>query len=121
VTLHAAGEDALADRPLHIFGVRPSSPWLGDALRARVTGALGVLTNRALVGAVALTAALQELLIAVPFLRGLVGLEPLTASQWLLVAGIALSYLVVVEVDKALHRRATAAGPLHMLWARDTG
>jgi P-type Ca2+ transporter type 2C len=72
---------------------------------------LGVLTNRALVGAVALTAALQVLLVAVPFLRGLVGLEPLTATQWLLVAGIALTYFVVVEVDKALHRRPRAAGP----------
>jgi hypothetical protein len=72
---------------------------------------LGVFTNRARVGAVALTAALQVLLVAVPFLRGLVGLEPLTASQWLLVAGIALTYLVAVEVDKALHRRSRAAGP----------
>jgi P-type Ca2+ transporter type 2C len=70
---------------------------------------LGVFSNRALVGAVALTVALQVLLVAVPLPRDLLGLEPLTAAQWLLVAGIALTYLVVVELDKALHRRATAS------------
>jgi len=71
---------------------------------------LGVFTNRALVGAVALTAALQVLLVSFPFLRNLLGLQPLTAAQWLLVIAIALTYLVVVELDKALHRRATAPG-----------
>ena len=68
---------------------------------------LGILTNRALVGAVALTAALQVLLVAVPFPRNLFGLQSLTAAQWLLVIAVALTYLVVVELDKALHRRAT--------------
>jgi Ca2+-transporting ATPase len=68
---------------------------------------LGAFSNRALVGAVALTVTLQVLLVAVPFPRDLLGLEPLTAAQWLLVAAIALTYLVVVEVDKALHSRAT--------------
>ena len=72
---------------------------------------LGVFTNRALVGAVALTAALQVVLVAVPFLRDLLGLEPLTAAQWLLVVGIALAYLTVVELDKALHRRAAGSRP----------
>lgn len=67
---------------------------------------LGVFSNLALVGAVALTVALQVLLV-VPFPRDLLGLQPLTAAQWLLVAGIALTYLVVVEFDKALHSRAT--------------
>jgi Ca2+-transporting ATPase len=70
---------------------------------------LGVFSNHALVGAAALTATLQVLLVAVPFLRELLGLEALTVAQWLLVAGIALSYLVVVELDKALHRRAFAS------------
>jgi Ca2+-transporting ATPase len=69
---------------------------------------LGPFTNRALVGAVALTAVLQVVLVAVPFLRDLLGLEPLAAAEWLLVAGIALAYLVVVELDKALHRRRAA-------------
>lgn len=66
---------------------------------------LGFFTNSALVGAVALTAALQVLLVVVPFLRDLLGLEPLSAAQWLLVTGIALAYMAVVELDKALHRR----------------
>jgi P-type Ca2+ transporter type 2C len=69
---------------------------------------LGVFSNLALVGAVTLTVALQVLLVVVPFPRELLGLEPLSAAQWLLVAGIAAAYLVVVELDKALHRRATA-------------
>ena len=72
---------------------------------------LGVFTNRALIGAVALTVALQVLLVAVPFLRDVLGLQPLTAAQWLLVTAIALAYFVVVELDKALHRRSTASAP----------
>ena len=72
---------------------------------------LGIFTNRALVGAVALTAALQVLLVSVPLLRNRLGLQPLTAAQWLLVTAVALTYLVVLELDKALHRRATASGP----------
>jgi hypothetical protein len=36
-------------------------------------------------------------------------LEPLTAGQWLLAAGIALTYLAVVELDKALHIRAAGS------------
>jgi P-type Ca2+ transporter type 2C len=69
---------------------------------------LGMFSNPALVGAVTLTVALQVLLVVVPFPRELLGLEPLSAAQWLLVAGIAAAYLVVVELDKALHRRARA-------------
>jgi Ca2+-transporting ATPase len=65
---------------------------------------LGIFTNRALVGAVALTAALQVLLVAIPLSRDVLGLESLDAGQWLLVAGIALAYLLLVELDKALHR-----------------
>jgi Ca2+-transporting ATPase len=72
---------------------------------------LGVFTNRTLVGAVALTAGLQVVLVAVPFLRDLLDLEPLTAWHWLLVVGIALAYLTVVELDKALQRRARHGGP----------
>jgi Ca2+-transporting ATPase len=70
---------------------------------------LGVFSNLPLVGAVALTVALQVLLVVAPFPRDLLGLEPLTAGQWLLVAGIALTYLAVVELDKALHNRAAGS------------
>jgi Ca2+-transporting ATPase len=65
---------------------------------------LGPLTNRALVGAVVVTVVLQVLLVVVPFARDIIGLEPLAAGHWLLAVGIAFAYLVVVEVDKAIHR-----------------
>jgi Ca2+-transporting ATPase len=67
---------------------------------------LGPFTNRALVGAAALTVALQILLVTVPSARDLLDLRPLGAEHWLLVTGLALAYLAVVEADKALHRRA---------------
>jgi Ca2+-transporting ATPase len=67
---------------------------------------LGPLTNRALVGAVALTIVLQVALVVVPFARDVIGLEPLGAEHWLLIVGIAIGYLAVVEIDKAIHRRA---------------
>jgi len=62
---------------------------------------LGVRTNRALLGAVALTAGLQVLLVTVPVLRDLLGLEVLTWAHWLLVLAIAAAYLAAVELDKA--------------------
>ncbi len=69
---------------------------------------LGLFTNRALVGAVALTVALQVLLVAVPAARDLLGLEPLTLAHWLLTAAIALAYLGIVEIDKVIHRRTAS-------------
>ena len=79
----------------------------GFAMRSELMSLrqLGVFTNRALVGAVALTVALQLLLVCVPFLRDLLDLRPLAAEHWLLVTAIAFAYLAVVECDKALHRR----------------
>ncbi|MDO9410889.1 cation-translocating P-type ATPase [Patulibacter sp.] len=75
---------------------------------------LGPFSNRALVGAVALTVALQVVLVTVPVLRDLLGLEPLGAAHWLLVLGVAAAYLAGVELDKAVHgrrrRSAAAAG-----------
>jgi Ca2+-transporting ATPase len=75
---------------------------------------LGPFTNHALVAAVALTVALQVLLVAVPFARDTLGLEPLAPEHWLLVTGIALAYLVVVEIDKAIHRRAAIRDAVSM-------
>jgi len=69
---------------------------------------LGPFTNRALVGAGALTIVLQVGLVVVPFARDVIGLEPFGAGHWLLVVGIAIGYLAVVEIDKAIHRRASA-------------
>jgi len=69
---------------------------------------LGVLTNRTLVGAVALTVALQVLLVVVPVARDVLGLQPLTAAHWLLVSGVALAYLAFLELDKAVLRRGAS-------------
>ena len=66
---------------------------------------LGPFTNRALVGAVAATVALQVLLVVLPFARDILSLEPLAAAHWLLVVGTAFAYLVVVELDEAIRRR----------------
>jgi Ca2+-transporting ATPase len=68
---------------------------------------LGVFTNRTLVGAVALTAALQILILAVSPVRDLLGLQVLTAAEWALVAAIATVYLAVVELDKARFMRVS--------------
>jgi Ca2+-transporting ATPase len=61
---------------------------------------LGLFGNRALVGAVALTVALQVALVVVPFLRGVFDLEPLDAGHWLLVVATAVVYAVAVELEK---------------------
>jgi Ca2+-transporting ATPase len=66
---------------------------------------LGPFTNRALVGAVALTVALQVLLVVVPVARDVLDLEPLDAAQWLLVTGIAVAYLAIVELEKWIANR----------------
>jgi hypothetical protein len=65
---------------------------------------LGVFGNRALIGAAALTAALQVAVVSIPFARDLLALQMLSAARWMLV--IALTYLAVVELDKAFQRRA---------------
>jgi Ca2+-transporting ATPase len=69
---------------------------------------LGPLTNRPLLAAVALTALLQILLVALPTARDILDLQPLDAGHWLIVLAIALAYLASVEADKALHRRVVA-------------
>jgi Ca2+-transporting ATPase len=67
---------------------------------------LGPFGNPALVGAVALTIALQVLLIVVPFLRGIFDLEVLAPGHWLLIVGIALAYGAAVELEKWVIHRA---------------
>lgn len=82
----------------------------GFAMRSetRPLWRLGVLTNRALVGAVALTVSLQVLVVTVPPVRDVLGLRSLSASHWLLAVAVALAYLVAVEVDKAVQRPVAA-------------
>lgn len=66
---------------------------------------LGLFTNRSLVVAVTVTVALQVLLVVTPFLRDVLGLEPLQPWQWALVVAIALAYLSAVELEKWISRR----------------
>jgi Ca2+-transporting ATPase len=73
---------------------------------------LGFFTNRALVGAVALTVVLQVLLVVVPWTRDILDLHPLEAWHWALVVGIALTYFAAIELEKFLvnaRRRRGAA------------
>jgi len=65
---------------------------------------IGIGTNRALVGAFFASAALQLIVIFVPFLRNLFETAVLRFSDWLLVIGLCLVPLLVVEVQKALKR-----------------
>jgi P-type Ca2+ transporter type 2C len=79
----------------------------GLAMRSKRTSLrrLGLLTNRPLVGAVALTIALQVLLVVTPFARDVLGLTPLEPTHWVLAVGIALIYLGAVELEKSIGRR----------------
>jgi hypothetical protein len=56
---------------------------------------------------VALTLALQVVLVAAPFLRDVFDLEVLGLGHWLAVIGVAVAYAAVVELEKwASHRSA---------------
>ena len=79
----------------------------GFAMRSERTSLrrLGPFTNRPLVAAVALTVALQVLLVVTPFARDVLGLAPLEPSHWVLVVGIAFAYLGAVELEKWIGQR----------------
>lgn len=70
---------------------------------------LGFFTNRALVGAVALTVLLQVLLVLVPVTRDLLDLQPLGAEHWALAIGIALTYFAAIELEKLVVNRRRRA------------
>lgn len=77
---------------------------------------LGFFSNRALVGAVALTLVLQVLLVLVPWARDILDLEVLSPAHWALVVGIAVTYFAVIELEKlvvntARRRRAGQPSP----------
>jgi P-type Ca2+ transporter type 2C len=80
----------------------------GFAMRSERTSLrrLGLLTNRPLVAAVALTVALQVLLVVTPWARDVFGLRSLEPAHWLLAVGIALTYLGAVELEKWFSRRS---------------
>lgn len=65
---------------------------------------IGLGTNRALVGAFFASAALQLIVIFVPFLRNIFETALLRSSDWAVVIGFSLVPLLVVEVIKVIKR-----------------
>jgi Ca2+-transporting ATPase len=69
---------------------------------------LGFLTNRVLVAAVVLSAALQWLIVQLPWTEEIFKVTPLDREEWLLAVGLALAPLVLGEVRKAVRRPRAA-------------
>lgn len=61
--------------------------------------------NQPLIWAVIAGLLMVAVAFAIPFLRDLLGIVPLSIAQWLLIATIALTLLVVVEISKAINKR----------------
>ncbi|MEY4674651.1 MAG: hypothetical protein RL148_2435 [Planctomycetota bacterium] len=82
---------------------------MGHALAVRSEGELlwrlGFLSNPALLGAVALTTAMQAAVLYVPALAGVFEVEPLTAGQFALAAGAGVVVFHAVEVEKWFRNR----------------
>jgi Ca2+-transporting ATPase len=80
------------------------------AIRSEETSlfTLGLASNRPLLGAVLLTAALQLAVIYVPALNTLFRTTPLPAPDLVLCVGAALAILGVVELEKWVRRRRNA-------------
>jgi Ca2+-transporting ATPase len=66
---------------------------------------LGLGTNKPLLGAVLLTFALQMATIYIPFLNPIFKTEPLSIAELALCLAAASVVWVVVELEKAWHRR----------------
>ncbi|MGI5917461.1 MAG: cation-translocating P-type ATPase [Anaerolineae bacterium] len=66
---------------------------------------LGLFTNPALVGAVALTLALQLVVIYVPFLQSIFGTQSLGATELGITLAVSPLVLIIVEISKWVRRR----------------
>ncbi len=77
---------------------------LGHAMNVRSNTdsiyALGFFTNKALIAAIVVSAALQGMVIFIPALRDFFKVTPLNGEQWLIVLGATLLICVVVELQK---------------------
>ena len=72
---------------------------------------LGFFTNPWLLGAIAVSAALQLLVVTVPFLQPIFQVTPVpSARHWLLIALLAAAPVTVVEVVKLIGARAQRSG-----------
>lgn len=65
----------------------------------------GLLTNKLMLGAFAISALLQLSVLTVPVLREIFKVGVLNATQWLTVAGLSIAPLVLVELGKLLRTR----------------
>jgi magnesium-transporting ATPase (P-type) len=73
----------------------------------RVSAFRGLFTNRWLWAAIALSLALQVLVVHVPILNRAFGTTPLSAADWALCAALASSVLWLDELKKLLTRRVS--------------
>jgi Ca2+-transporting ATPase len=64
---------------------------------------LGVFTNMYLIGAIAVSALLQLVVIVVSFLDGIFRVKMLTLEQWSIVLAASLAIVPVVEMAKIIH------------------
>ena len=82
---------------------------MGNALAIRsdryLLAQLGVFSNSALIGAVALTFGLQMAVVYVPFLQRIFDTVPLTLGQLLLSIGLSTIVFIAVEVVKLVRQR----------------
>lgn len=63
---------------------------------------LGFFSNKAMNWALLGSAALQVLVLTVPFLQGIFGTQTMTGAEWLIVLGLSATILVFGEIRKAL-------------------
>ncbi len=66
----------------------------------------GLLSNRSLLGAVALTFSLQLATIYIPFLNKIFKTEPLSPVELLLTLSVSIAVFIAVEIEKFLKRKA---------------
>jgi Ca2+-transporting ATPase len=69
---------------------------------------IGLFSNMALFGAVALTFVLQMATVYVPYLNAIFKTEPLTLAELLLVLALSSGVFIAVEIEKLFRRRRAA-------------
>lgn len=86
-------------------------PFSLRSLRASMVN-VGVLRNKFLVAAVLWEMSLLVLLVNVPLLETAFGLVPLSATEWIMITGLAASRLVALELAKLFLRGFSTVPPL---------
>ncbi len=70
---------------------------------------VGLLTNKYLIGAIALGIFLQDIVITVPFLAGVFNVNDLVMNDWLIVSALAVVPLIANEIIKIFKRAKAKA------------